>query len=67
MAVKELIKFLQKQPQGLQVAFECYSEHCLLEFDDIKILDLCVPRDDGWVHDKRPDKKSQTYLIFPGN
>jgi hypothetical protein len=67
MTVAELISFLQTQPQDLQVAYECYSEACLLEPDEIKLSERCEPRADFWVHDKRPDKPTQTYLMFPGN
>lgn len=67
MTVAELIAFLQTQPQGLQVAYACFSEHCLLGAVDINIAEACVPRPDGWVHSKRPDRPTQTYLMFPGN
>jgi hypothetical protein len=67
MTVKELITILQSKPPDLPVAYEIYSEYCLLEADRITIKSLCAPREDGWVHDKRPDKPSQDYLVFPGN
>lgn len=67
MSVAELIIFLQKQPQDLQVAYKLFSEQCLLETEDIEIIEGCEPREDGWVHRKRPDKPCQTYLLFPGN
>lgn len=67
MNVRELIEFLQTQPQDLLVVYKCYSEQLLLEADEIKIEHFCVPRPDGWVHDFRPDKPSQPYLLFPGN
>lgn len=67
MTVSELIAFLQTQPQDLQVAYMCYSEHVLLETDEIEIYEACEPRPDGWIHNKRPDKPVQTYLMFPGN
>lgn len=70
MNVEELIVFLQTQPQDLQVAYEIHSEQCLLETADIKIREACKPRPDGWVHNKRPDKQTQDYLMylmFPGN
>jgi len=31
MTVKELIEFLQTQPQDLQVAYALFSEQCLLQ------------------------------------
>lgn len=67
MTVAELIAFLQTQPQDVQVAYECYSEWCLLQAGDIKGAELCEPRADGWVHRKRPDRPTQTYLVLPGN
>ena len=67
MTVAELIAFLQTQPQYLPVAYRCCSEQALLESDDIRIKEACMPRNDGWVQDKRPDKETQTYLLFPGN
>lgn len=65
MTVSELIEFLKKQPKNLLVAYKIFSEQCLLEEKDIAIEELCQPRDDGWVHDRRPDKSTQKYLVFP--
>ena len=67
MTVAELISYLQKKPQDLQVAYQCYSEQCLLEADEIVFEEHCEPRADGWIQRKRPDMPIQTYLIFPGN
>jgi hypothetical protein len=67
MTVSELIEFLKTQPQDLQVAYEAYSEHVLLDCEDIEIKECCEPRADGWIHHKRDDKPSQMYLILPGN
>lgn len=67
MKVSELIDYLKTQPQHLTVVFRCYSESCILEAKDIKIEELCAPRDDGWVPNTRPDKATQTYLVLPGN
>lgn len=67
MTVKELIEFLQTQPQDLQVAYKCCSEQCLLEAEEIAIEEQCEPRPDGWIQHKRPDMPTQTYLMFPGN
>ncbi len=67
MKVSDLIEFLQKQPKDMDVAYQCYSEQCLLEEKEIEIAELGVPRPDGWVHDKRDDKGTQLYLLFPGN
>lgn len=66
MTVKELIEFLLQQPQDLLVAYKLHSEQCLLEEIYIEIEELCTPRDDGWIHDMRPDKPTQSYLVFPG-
>ena len=65
MTVAELIEFLQKQPQDLLVAYQRYSEQCLLE--EIEVRELCEPRPDGWVQDKRQDMPTRMYLVFPGN
>lgn len=67
MTVADLIEFLQRQPQNLQVAYRCYSEQVLLEADEIQIAEKCEPREDGWIQDERPDKQTQTYLLLPGN
>lgn len=67
MTISELIAYLQEQPQDLQVAYRLYSEQCLLDVSHIEILELCEARPDGWIQNKRPDKPTQTYLMFPGN
>jgi len=67
MTVAELIAYLQTQPQDMQVAYDCYSEHCLLEATDIRLHEACEPRPDGWIHDKRPDMPVRTYLMLSGN
>lgn len=67
MTVKELIKELETYEQDLPVAFEKYSEMCLLESGDLYIARGCFPRPDCWIHRVRPDKPSQPYLVFPGN
>lgn len=67
MTVKELIEFLQTQPQHLVVAYQCYSEYNTLTSQSIQIRELSRQRDDGWIADSRPDKPTQTYLVFPGN
>lgn len=65
--VADLIKYLEQFPQDIQVAIEMYSEQYLLEFDQIVLEELCEPRSDGWVQNKRPDMPTQKYLVFPGN
>lgn len=67
MTVAELIAYLQTQPQELQVAYECFSELCLLESRDIEHVEACEPRPDGWIQEKRPDMPVRRYLMFPGN
>jgi len=67
MTVRELIAFLQTQAPDLPVAYECCSEWNTLEAEQIKVEALCYPRPDGWIHDKRPDKPLQDYLVLPGN
>jgi len=67
MTVAELIAFLQKQPQNLQVVHEKYSEYKLLDPSEISTKMLCTPRLDGWIHDFRRDKPMQLYVVLPGN
>lgn len=67
MTVAELIIKLQSVPQHLLVAYYKYSEQCLLEECDIDIVEACLPRPDGWIQDKRPDKPYVKYLMLPGN
>lgn len=65
MTVSEFIKFLKKQPQDLKVAYQHHSEQCLLETKDIEIEELCHPRPDGWIQNKRPDMETERYLLLP--
>lgn len=67
MTVAELIAYLQKQPQDLQVIYSQYSEQVLLEESYLEIFEACEPRADGWIQNKRPDMPTRTYLLFPGN
>ena len=67
MTVAELITFLREQPQDMPVAYRMYSEQALLEITELEIAEFCLPRPDGWIQYKRPDKESQKYLLFPGN
>ena len=67
MQVNELIKILQTMPPDLPVVYRCCSEYCLLDEEDLKIDTLGPARGDGWVHEKRPDRPTQRYLVFPGN
>lgn len=67
MTVAELIQLLKTYPQDLSVVYCLHSEQCLMEADDLDVAELCYPRRDGWVQDKRPDMPSKKYLRFPGN
>jgi len=70
ITVRELAAFLSQQPQEVQdllVAYKKHSEQCLLEIKDISLEDLCHPRPDGWIQDKRPDMATRRYLVLPGN
>jgi hypothetical protein len=67
VTVAELIQHLQQFPQDLLVTYECCSEDCLLEAEQVAIGTRQPPRPDGWVHHQRPDKPAQDYLMFPGN
>ena len=67
MTVKELIEFLQTQPQDLPVAYCLHSEQALLEVEHISIQKCCLARPDGWVQNARPDMFAVDYLVFPGN
>jgi len=67
MTVAELVAYLQTQPQNMQVAYEYFSELVLLEARDIKHVEACEARPDGWIQRKRPDMPTRHYLVFPGN
>ena len=67
MKLFRLIEILEGYPQNLDVAYQCFSEYCLLEEDDPFVADLGLPRPDGWVASERPDKPTTPYLVFPGN
>lgn len=67
MTVAELIEFLKTQPQELPVCHGMYSEFLMLDKDKVEIMELGLPRPDGWVAWDRPDRPSQKYLVLPGN
>jgi len=67
MTVAELIELLKQAPQDAPVAYCKYSEQMLMEKDDIKIVEACEPRGDGWIQNARPDMAAKTYILFPGN
>jgi hypothetical protein len=65
--VADLIAFLQTHRQDMAVCYQCCSEYTTFEHGDFKVASFCYPRPDGWVHDARPDREKQEYLVFPGN
>ena len=67
LTVKELIELLQTYPQDILVARELFSEKVLVEEGNFCIEEHCPPRNDGWVHEKRPDRPTQKYLVIAGN
>ena len=67
MTVADLIEFLKTQPQDLTVAYAMCSEYDTLQQKDISVMVLREARADGWIHNARPDKPTQQYLVFPGN
>jgi hypothetical protein len=67
MTVQELIDFLQTHDRSLICAYSAFSEQILLESKMIGVEELCLPRPDGWIQNKRPDMPTQEYLLFPGN
>lgn len=67
MTVSELIEHLKTMPGDLLVAYNRFSEKCLMDADEIRVEDLCHPRADGWIQNKRPDMPTMKYLVFPGN
>lgn len=67
MIVSELIEYLKTLPQDLQVAYYLYSEQCLMTEKEIKIIECCEARINGWIQSKRKDIPSKNYLMFPGN
>jgi hypothetical protein len=67
ITVADLIQILGEYPQDLKVAYCICSEQCLLDEGSLTIQELCHPREDGWVQDKRPDMETEKYLVFPGN
>lgn len=67
MNVKKLKELLSKFPDDMKIAHTMYSEQCLLDEDDISIFEGCTPREDRWIQNARPDKKSESYLLIRGN
>ena len=67
MIVAEFIELLKQQPQDIKVAYMMHSEQCLLAPEQISVAELCHPRSDSWVENKRPDKETELYLLLPGN
>ena len=67
MTVAKLIEILKAYPQDLEVIYMCKSEYDSLNECDLEMVDACIPRPDGWIQNKRPDKETRKYLAFPGN
>lgn len=67
MTVAKLIELLKEKPQDAIIGYQCYSENIIMTANQIKLVEACAPRDDGWIHDARPDKPTVTYVMFPGN
>ena len=64
MKLRELIQHLQTFDPDLDVVYRKWSEYKLVDPAGIEIVKACYPREDGWVHDERPDKPSQQYLCI---
>lgn len=64
VTVAQLIAHLKKFPKGTLVAVPQWSEHRLLTLDDVATVELCEPRSDGWLQNKRPDIPFLTYLVI---
>jgi hypothetical protein len=67
ITVGRLIEILQGFDRDRLVVYKCHSEQALMEEGMVELWKGCAPRPDGWVHDERPDKPSQGYVLFPGN
>lgn len=65
MNVQDLIEHLKTFDPTLPVAYSMWSEQCALEPDDLEVVQLCLPRPDGWIANFRPDKPVTPYLLFP--
>ena len=65
--VREVIAKLLTFDQDIPVCHKMYSEYLLLDLDELRVVELCEERDDGWVARKRPDKLFIKYLVLPGN
>jgi hypothetical protein len=64
ITVEGLITLLQGLPPDLPVAVPQYSENRLLEANDLNVSDLCDPRPDGWLQNRRPDMPTRKYLVI---
>lgn len=65
MTVKDLITELMEYDLDTPVCYKQWSEHCLLDEGQLELRNFCEPRDDGWIHDFRPDKATQPYVVLP--
>jgi hypothetical protein len=64
MKNSELITLLQTFPPDSLVAIDMFSEYCLADASDVRLLEACEPRADGWVHTKRPGRPTQKYVVI---
>ena len=62
--VAAMIEYLKSLPQDMKIVKSEWSEHVLLEAKNFSIDELCVARPDGWVHEARPDKETERYLVI---
>lgn len=67
MTVQDFVEYLLTLDQSLVVAYQRFSEQCELELEEMEVVDLCYPRNDGWIQDARPDMPTRKYLLLPGN
>jgi len=67
LTVGTLKKILDQHPDDMYIVYGCRSEQVLMMSDQVNTADLGQARNDNWVHNYRPDKPTQEYLVFPGN
>ncbi len=65
--VAELIEKLKTYPQDMQVGYQCFSEYMTLDAEEPTIVQVSLPRADGWIQRYRPDLTCTHMLMFPGN
>lgn len=67
VTVAQLIEHLKAFSPDLPIAYDKYSEACLMSLDEIRIEICGKARPDGWIPDLRNSTEPTQYLIFPGN